>query len=209
VWSDLRPNDAIHRFVVALNKVGIDTSVDSLWGSCSQTFQQIKVKGDAKDMQDTTIRRRREGNAKSGQGGAKPLTNIEQQAKENGSRWLQLAKEYVRRGDRDNAVSCCLEGLWLVLGVSRPLAVKDQLQDLLDAIDPTGESANWIRKSISTAAKSMAPQLCAPCARSASGVRMEHANMQYQNAPMVFVPRAEPNASRTPMRQCSAVCRCS
>src|ERR1700694_417812 len=105
------------------------------------------------EMQAPTISGARQPAIWSGRGGTKPFTEAEQRARNNGQTYLQLAKSYVERGDRDNAVSCCLEGLCLTLGFSRPLAVRDQLQDVLDVIDPAGEVANWIRGCTSSAAR--------------------------------------------------------
>ena len=66
----------------------------------------------------------------------KPFSVAELQARSHGQTYLQLAKNYRASYDLLNAVSCCLEGLALTFGISRPLAVRDQLQDLLDSLDP-------------------------------------------------------------------------
>lgn len=75
----------------------------------------------------------------------KPFTEAELKAKLNGELYLQMAMQYADGGDRNNAVSCCLEGLFLTFGVSRPLAVRDQLDDLLRVIDSTTQIASRIR----------------------------------------------------------------
>ena len=104
-------------------------------------------------MQISTTNRVPELGTQRRHGTAKPFTQTEQRSRENGLRWLHLAELYVRLGDRQNAVSCCLEGLWLIVGVSRPLVVRDQLQDLLDVIDPAGEIADQIRNHMNPSAK--------------------------------------------------------
>jgi hypothetical protein len=114
-----------------------------LCGFVANQREDNSAKGDIEEMQATTI-----GSAsKPIVQRTKPFTQAEQLARENGRRYLQLAKSYVQRGDLENAVSCCLEGLWGTLGVSRPLAIRDQLQDILDAIDPMGETASRIQSA--------------------------------------------------------------
>jgi len=78
-------------------------------------------------------------------GTAKPFTVAEIQARSHGETYLHLAKTYCDSNDVLNAVSCCLEGLTLTFGVSRPLAVRDQLQDLLDSLDPFGTVSYQLR----------------------------------------------------------------
>jgi hypothetical protein len=56
----------------------------------------------------------------------KPFTVAELQARAYDESYLQLAKSYRDLNDILNAVSCCLEGLALTFGISRPLAVRDQ-----------------------------------------------------------------------------------
>lgn len=75
----------------------------------------------------------------------KPLTVAELQARSYGETYLHLAKTYRDSNDLLNAVSCCLEGLALTFGTSRPLAVRDQLQDLLDGLDPFGTVSYQLR----------------------------------------------------------------
>ena len=78
-------------------------------------------------------------------GTAKPFTFAELQARSHGQNYLQLANNYRDTNDLLNAVSCCLEGLTLTFGISRPLAVRDQLQDLLDSLDPLGTVSYQLR----------------------------------------------------------------
>jgi hypothetical protein len=125
---------------------------------------------------------------------AKPFTQTEQRSRDNGLRWLHLARLYVRLGDRTNAVSCCLEGLWLILGVSRPLVVRDQLQDLLDAIDPAGEIADQIRNYINPSAKPLVGirHDCPPNMVPGSVHQKRQLQKQCETTPVIFVPRAVP-----------------
>ena len=76
---------------------------------------------------------------------AKPFSVAELQARSHGQNYFQLAKNYRDSNDLLNAVSCCLEGLVLTFGISRPLAVRDQLQDLLDSLDPFGTVSYQLR----------------------------------------------------------------
>ena len=80
----------------------------------------------------------------------KPFSVAELQARSYGQNYFQLAKTYRDANDVLNAVSCCLEGLALTFGVSRPLAVRDQLQDLLDGLDPLGTVSYQIRMHATT-----------------------------------------------------------
>ena len=75
----------------------------------------------------------------------KPFSVAELQARSYGQNYFQLAKTYRDGNDVLNAVSCCLEGLVLTFGISRPLAVRDQLQDLLDSLDPLGTVSYQLR----------------------------------------------------------------
>ena len=75
----------------------------------------------------------------------KPFTVAELQARSYGETYLHLAKTYRDSNDLLNSVSCCLEGLALTFGTSRPLAVRDQLQDLLDGLDPSGTVSYQLR----------------------------------------------------------------
>src|SRR5437764_3721613 len=77
----------------------------------------------------------------------KPFTIAESTGKEIATQYLLLAQDYQRRNDQPNAVSCCLEGLALIFGISRPLVVGDQLQDLLDVLDPCGEITAKIHRA--------------------------------------------------------------
>jgi len=67
---------------------------------------------------------------------SKPLTKAELTARKSGEYYLSLAHAYRNRGDTLNATSCCIEALESTAGVARPLAVRDQVFDLLRAIDP-------------------------------------------------------------------------
>lgn len=78
----------------------------------------------------------------------KAFTAPELLAKARGQNYLALAQSYHAENDFPNAVLCCLEGLALTYGVSRPLAVRDQLHDLLTALDPNETLASLIRTSI-------------------------------------------------------------
>ena len=75
----------------------------------------------------------------------KSFTVAELQARAHGETYMQLAKTYRDLHDILNAVSCCLEGLALTFGISRPLAVRDQLHDLLDNLDPLGTVSHQIK----------------------------------------------------------------
>jgi hypothetical protein len=75
----------------------------------------------------------------------KPFTIAELQARSHGETYLQLAQTYRDSHDILNAVSCCLEGLALTFGISRPLAVRDQLHDLLDNLDPLGTVSSQLK----------------------------------------------------------------
>ena len=84
----------------------------------------------------------------------KPFSVAELQARSHGQNYFQMAKNYRDANDLLNAVSCCLEGLALTFGISRPLAVRDQLQDLLDSLDPFGTVSYQLR----TCTDNMRPQ---------------------------------------------------
>jgi hypothetical protein len=75
----------------------------------------------------------------------KPFTHDELIARAAAERYLALARNYVSRGDTLNAVSCCIEALTLIAGVTRPLAVRDQIIDLVRAIDPSDHISSKIR----------------------------------------------------------------
>lgn len=75
----------------------------------------------------------------------KPFTVAELQARSHGETYLQLAQTYRDSNDTLNAVSCCLEGLALTFGISRPLAARDQLHDLLDNLDPLATVSSEIK----------------------------------------------------------------
>lgn len=76
---------------------------------------------------------------------AKPFTLAEARARQLGNAYLELAMSYSAAKDVPNAVSCCVEGLSLTHGISRPLMVRDQLTDLLTCLDPTEKIRSQIR----------------------------------------------------------------
>lgn len=67
----------------------------------------------------------------------KPFTAAELPAKQCGEIQLGLAQLFLQRGDNESALTCCLTGLRLTYGISRPLAVRDQLYEMASQIDPT------------------------------------------------------------------------
>lgn len=75
----------------------------------------------------------------------KPFIVAELQARRHGDLYLRLAQTYRASHDILNAVSCCLEGLALTFGISRLLAVRDQLHDLLDNLDPLATLSSEIK----------------------------------------------------------------
>jgi len=87
------------------------------------------------------------------------LTAAELLAKQRGQTYLDLARSYWMAGDPANAVSCCLEGFEASYGISRPLAIRDQLHDLLHAIDPSEELVTQIRNSMRMAPRRSLLQL--------------------------------------------------
>lgn len=91
--------------------------------------------------------------------GHKPFTPAEAHAKCAGDMYLSLAISYREANDVPNAVACCLEGLTLTYGIARPLMVRDQLNDLMSLLDPTGAVKLRIPTSTSAAART-APQCC-------------------------------------------------
>jgi hypothetical protein len=70
-------------------------------------------------------------------GTIKPFTDAELFAKKCGEIQLALAQSYRQCGDNVSALNCCLTGLRLTYGISRPLAVRDQLHEMACQIDPT------------------------------------------------------------------------
>jgi hypothetical protein len=70
-------------------------------------------------------------------GTIKPFTDAEISAKERGEIQLALAQSHRQRGDSESALNCCLTGLRLTYGISRPLAVRDQLHEMACQIDAT------------------------------------------------------------------------
>lgn len=83
----------------------------------------------------------------------KPFTTVELQARNHGQAYLTLAQSYRAANDVLNAICCCLEGLALTFGISRPLAVRDQLQDLLGSLDPCGTVSYKLRMCMDYAAR--------------------------------------------------------
>jgi len=75
----------------------------------------------------------------------KPFTHAELTARTVAESYLELARNYVSRSDTLNAVSCCIEALNRIDGVTRPLAVRDQIIDLARAIDPGDRISSNIR----------------------------------------------------------------
>lgn len=76
---------------------------------------------------------------------AKPFTLAESRARQLGNAYLELAMSYRSANDVPNAVSCCVEGLSVTHGISRPLMVRDQLTDVLSCLDPTASIRSQIR----------------------------------------------------------------
>ncbi len=75
-------------------------------------------------------------------GTIKPYTQAELIAKWRGETQLALAQRYREQHDLESAMHCCLAGLRLTYGISRPLAVRDQLHDLARHIEQSfGHSA--------------------------------------------------------------------
>jgi hypothetical protein len=70
-------------------------------------------------------------------GTIKPFTDAELFVKTRGEIYLALAQLYLQRGDNVSALDYCLTGLRLTYGISRPLAVRDQLHEMACQIDPT------------------------------------------------------------------------
>ena len=89
----------------------------------------------------------------------KPFTQAELLARSAAETYYALAREYTTRGDTLNAVSCCIEASERIAGIARPLAVRDQLVDLMRAIDPLDCICSSIRHCLSCAATSCA-HLC-------------------------------------------------
>jgi hypothetical protein len=75
----------------------------------------------------------------------KPFTHAELIARAAAESYLALARNYLSHGDTLNTVSCCIEALILIDGVTRPLAVRDQIIDLVRAIDPGDDISSKIR----------------------------------------------------------------
>ena len=94
--------------------------------------------------------------------GAKPLTVSEARARQLGNAYFELALSYRDANDFPNAVSCCLEGLALTDGISRPLMVRDQLTDLVDCLDPNQELRSQIKSAANIQPRKPRPSLTTP-----------------------------------------------
>ncbi|GEM_PF-6894063 len=70
-------------------------------------------------------------------GPIKPFNDDELFVKARGEIHLARAQSYRQCGDNVSALNCCLIGLRLAYGISRPLAVRDQLHEVACQIDPT------------------------------------------------------------------------
>lgn len=66
----------------------------------------------------------------------KPFTPTEARAKRRGERLLIAAHLYVDAGELESAIDCCIAAARLTCGIPRYLMVMDQVEDLLDTIDP-------------------------------------------------------------------------
>lgn len=86
----------------------------------------------------------------------KPFTQAELLARSAAETYYALAREYTTRGDTLNAVSCCIEASDRIAGIARPLVVRDQLMDLIRAIDPVGRICSRLRHRMSCAATNCA-----------------------------------------------------
>lgn len=82
----------------------------------------------------------------------KPFTHAELAARSAAETYYALARQYTTRGDTLNAVSCCIEASERIVGIARSLAVRDQLVDLMRAIDPLGCICTSIRHCMCCAA---------------------------------------------------------
>jgi hypothetical protein len=67
----------------------------------------------------------------------KPFSDAEIVARQHGRAYLALARSYRERGDNESALNCCAMGLRILFGISRPLAVRDQLHEMARQIDAT------------------------------------------------------------------------
>ena len=84
--------------------------------------------------------------------GFNPLTEREILARKDATFCLQLATLYADEGNIDSAVFCCRTGLLATHGVSRPVAVRDQSDDLMETLAPEDcHSAKAPRHGIKTA----------------------------------------------------------
>lgn len=81
----------------------------------------------------------------------KPFTHAETLARSGAETYYRLARQYANRGDVLNALSCCIEASQQLIGITRPLAVRDQIVDLVRTIDPQDEIWSRIRRCITYA----------------------------------------------------------
>lgn len=81
----------------------------------------------------------------------KPFTHTETLARSGAETYYHLARQYASRGDALNALSCCIEASQQLIGFTRPLAVRDQLVDLVRTIDPHDEISSRIHRCITYA----------------------------------------------------------
>jgi hypothetical protein len=78
--------------------------------------------------------------------GTKPFTRTEILARTAAETYHALARDYAGRGDTLNALSCCIEASQRLGIIPRPLAVKDQLVDLVRQLDPDHRLGLSIRR---------------------------------------------------------------
>lgn len=77
---------------------------------------------------------------------AKPFTYAETIACSASKTYYALARDYAGRGDTLNAISCCLEASDRIDGITRPLAVRDQIVELVRTLDPHDRICRHIRR---------------------------------------------------------------
>jgi len=82
----------------------------------------------------------------------KPFTRAELIVRAAAESYLALARTYMSHCDKLNAISCCIEALTVIAGITRPLAVRDQIIDLVRAIDPGDHISSKIRNCMLYAA---------------------------------------------------------
>ena len=77
---------------------------------------------------------------------AKPFTHAETIAGSASKSYYALARNYAGRGDTLNAISCCIEASDRIDGITRPLAVRDQIVELVRALDPHDRICRHMRR---------------------------------------------------------------